>query len=58
MAPDLGDWGVGLRSGAALFGERPIVYWIRFNSINLWLSMVNRERKLLFNQVDVCDNIK
>jgi hypothetical protein len=57
--PDLwGFGGWGRDRGRALSGgrERPRLYTeTRFNNINLWLSVVNDERKLLFYRADICD---
>jgi hypothetical protein len=58
--PDLfGGSGDGAEIGAVLClggRERRRLYTgTRFNSINLWLSVVNDERKLLFYRADICD---
>jgi hypothetical protein len=61
MAPTSGVRGMGLRSGpCSVWGTRASSLYRGdgFNSINLWLSMVNHERKLLFYQAGICDNIK
>ena len=59
MAPTSGGSGDGDEIGAALClggRERPRLYTgTRFNSINLWLSVVNDERKLLFYRANICD---
>jgi hypothetical protein len=50
---------MGLRSGPVLcLGGREQALCIEETAstvINLWLSMVNHERKLLFYQADICD---
>ena len=59
MAPTSGGSGDGDEIGAVLClggRERPRLYTgTRFNSINLWLSVVNDERKLLFYRANICD---
>jgi hypothetical protein len=59
MAPTSGGSGDGDEIGAVLClggRERPRLYTgTRFNSINLWLSVVNDERKLLFYRDEISD---
>jgi hypothetical protein len=59
MAPTSGGSGDGDEIGAVLClggRERPRLYsGTCFNSINLWLSVVNDEGKSLFYEAEICD---